>query len=405
MLDKDLGETRLQVNAVFRSTYMREIVGRMHRFSQEGEKDRFLLPLVLVIGLKLLVASAVYALATHGGTAFSTFWVHEWGIRDSPGLALLFHGWDSAWYMRVAREGYSYPAYAFLPAYPFLIRMVNLLVEDWVTSSFAVSFFLGVVAVPMFQLLMEDHMSRRRAMVVTLLFATFPPVFFFTSIAYTESLFTVAILGTWLFCLRKHWMLSSIFSVIATLTKVYGFIVCLPLAIRLLDEKRRKEAFLTVLIPSAAFLGWNYYLFTLSGDLMAFWSSQRNWQEGWPFGINSLVRSAAISVVNASHGSALIQERLLVIAVWIVVVSLVGIPVVASVYVDREFGLYGVLLFLFLASFGNVWSFGRLLPFVLPAWLTVRTSRRFAMVLPILIFAVVSGVVWYQFVILGSWMG
>ena len=200
-------------------------------------------------------------------------------------------------------------------------------------------------------------------------------------------------------------MLSSIFSVIATLTKVYGFIVCLPLAIRLLDEKRRKEAFLTVLIPSAAFLGWNYYLFTLSGDLMVFWSSQRNWQEGWPFGINSLVRSAVISVVNASHGSALIQERLLVIAVWIVVVSLVGIPVVASVYVDREFGLYGVLLFLFFASFGSVWSFGRFLPFVLPAWLTVRTSRRFAMVLPILMFAVVSGVVWYQFVILGSWMG
>jgi len=384
---------------------IRKIAARMRMFLLTTGKSRFLLPLTLVIGLKLLVASAVYTLATQGGATFSTFWVHEWGIQYRPNWPLLFHGWDSAWYMRVAREGYSYPAYAFLPAYPFLIRIVNLLTGEWIASSFVVSFFLGLDAVPMFQLLMEDYMSKSRAMIATLLFAMFPPVFFFTSIAYTESLFAVAILGTWLFCLRKRWLLSAAFAVIATLTKVYGLMVSLPLAMHLLKEKRRKEAFLALLIPAVAFLGWNYYMFTLSGDLMAFWSSQNHWQGGWPFGITSIVRSAVVSVVSASHGSSLIQERLLVITLWIVVVSLIGIPVVASVDVDREFGVYGVLLFLFLASFGNVWSFGRFLPFILPAWLTVRTDRRLATVLSILAFPVVSLVIWYQFVILGSWIG
>jgi len=129
--------------------------------------------------------------------------VDEWGISklDWP---LLFHGWDSAWYIKIAKTGYSYPAYAFLPAYPFMIRIAYLLIGDWILSSFIVSFLLGVAAVPMFQLLAENYMSKDQAAIVTLVFALFPPVFFFTSIAYTESLFLVATIGTWLFLFKEE---------------------------------------------------------------------------------------------------------------------------------------------------------------------------------------------------------
>jgi len=373
------------------------------QFSKEG-KTRLLGPLSVVLATKLLIAWIVYLLATRSGAQFHTFWVDEWGI-SKPEWPLLFHGWDSAWYIRIAKTGYSYPAYAFLPAHPFMIRMAYLLIGDWILSSFIVSFLLGVAAVPMFQLLAENYMSKDQAAIVTLLFALFPPVFFFTSVAYTESLFLVAIIGTWFFCLRKQWFLSTVLATVATLTKIYGFMIVLPLALRLVREGRKRAAFLAVFVTLTMLLGWGYYLFNVSGDLAAFWSSQNHWREGWPFGIYSVVRAVAESVLNPSGTSYVALSQILIMILWIAVIALAGIPVVKSMEIDEEFGLYGTMLLIFLAAFGNVWSFGRFLPFVLPAWLTVRKARRARLAAAIVMFPMVSLTVWYQFVILGVWVG
>lgn len=303
--------------------------------------------------------------------------------------------------MRIAQMGYSYPAYAFMPAYPFMIRIANLLTGEWLVSSFIVSFLLGIAAVPMFQLLAEEYMNKSQALTATLLFFFFPSVFFTTSIAYSESLFAVAIIGSWLFCLRKNWVLSTAFAVMATLSRVYGLLIALPLVLRLLRGERRKAAFLVMFISLVTFLGWNYYLFNLTGDWMALWSSQNHWREGWLFGINSIVRSAMELVVSGGKLSPIAPLRIPVVLLWLVMIAFVGIPVVASIDIDRDFGLYGTLLFLFIISFGNVWSFGRFVSFIVPAWLTVRANGRFAATVVVFAFLVSSVAVWYQFVILG----
>jgi len=364
-----------------------------------------LFPVGLVLGLKLLVAWGVYALATQGNSSFATFWMSEWGIRPNPDWPFLFHGWDSAWYMRIAKTGYSYPAYAFFPAYPLLIRAVSGATGEYLISSFAVSFVLGLIAIPLFQLLAEHYVTREEGVTMTLLFALFPPVFFFTSVAYTESLFTVAILGTWVLCLRKRYLPATVFAAIATLTKVYGLLIALPLATRLFDEKKRSMAFLALFVPSMTFVVWNGYLFSLTGDWTAYWSSQNHWREGWPLGINSIVRFLLELMSKTSGGTPVATQAAYVITTWLLIIVLFGALAVAAIDVDRDFGTYGAVLFLFIVTFGNVWSFSRFLPFILPVWLNARVKSKFIMLIAILVFPIISLVMWHQFVVLGVWFG
>lgn len=370
----------------------------------ENGKKRFLLPLSLVTGLKLLVAYGVYALAIQGGEAFATFWMGEWGAKPQPDWPFLFHGWDSAWYIRIAKTGYSYPAYAFFPAYPLLIRAGSALTGEYWASSLIVSFSLGTLAVPMFQVLAEHYVGRREAAVSTLLFGLFPPTFFFTSIAYTESLFAVTILGTWILCLRKRYLSSTVLAAIAAVTKVYGVLIALPLAMSTFDQHDRKNVLLALLVPSATILAWSSYLFNLTGDWMAYWSSQDYWKKGWPFGINSTVRFIVESTGTRERGVVGL-EKMCVIIILLFIVVLFGVLVVASLDVDKDFGTYATLLFLFLTTFGNVWSFFRFFPFIMPVWITLKTKSVLVPIAAILVFPVISLVIWYRFVVLGIWLG
>lgn len=135
---------------------------------------RFLIPCSLVLISKLFVAWTVYFVATMDGRQFATFWMKEWGIQPVPDWPLLFHGWDSAWYIRIAKTGYSYPAYAFFPAYPCLIRLGSLITGEYFIASFTISFVLGILAVPMFQAVAEHYMCGSEAAVSALFFALSP---------------------------------------------------------------------------------------------------------------------------------------------------------------------------------------------------------------------------------------
>jgi len=87
------------------------------------------------------------------------------------------------------------------------------------------------------------------------------------------------------------------------------------------------------------------------------------------------------------------------------IVVLFGVLVVASLDVDKDFGTYATLLFLFLTMFGNVWSFFRFFPFIMPVWLTLKTKSVYFPIAAILVFPVISFVIWYRFVVLGIWLG
>jgi len=390
---------------MFGNVSLEKVFRRLSSHVFDERKIRFVVPCSVVLGLKLLAGWAVYTLATRGNIAFATFWMKEWGIQPKPDWPFLFHGWDSAWYIRIAKTGYSYPAYAFFPAYPFLIRVASGLTGEYFISSFTVSFALGVLAVPMFQFLAEHYMSKNEAVVATLLFALFPPIFLFTTVAYTESLFTVAVIGAWIFCLRKRYFSATVSATIATATKVYGLLICLPLVLHLLREKKMRDALIATIVPSITFAGWNAYLFNLTGDLGAYNSSQNYWQKGWPFGINSVLRFIVESKLRFSQYAPPDLHPILVVTIWLLILSFFGVLVVASLDVDIDFGTYATVLFLFLVTFGTVWSFLRFLPFILPIWLIARTKNWLILMVAIIIFPIVSLVIWYRFVVLGVWFG
>ena len=217
-------------------------------------KARFILPVLAVVSLKILGSFFLYHRLSILGSFF-TPWMEAWGSLGPPQVWLyLFNAQDSGFYVALARSWYAYPMYVFFPAYPVLCMAVGAVTGDIWLSAFMVSFVLGSAAIPLFQAVAEQYMSRSEAAASTLLAATFPYVFVFTTISYTESLFLFSILATWYFYLKGRLTWSVLAATLATLTKTYGVTIVIPIAVGLLATRRIRQLPMLA-IPVSALLG------------------------------------------------------------------------------------------------------------------------------------------------------
>src|SRR5262249_28508689 len=69
----------------------------------------------------------------------------------------------------------------------------------------------------------------------------FPTSFFFAAF-YSESLFLLAAAGVFWASDRKHWLLAGFCAAVAALTRFNGFLLALPLAWRLWEERQTTPA-------------------------------------------------------------------------------------------------------------------------------------------------------------------
>ena len=84
-----------------------------------------------------------------------------------------------------------------------MIKAFTYVLGDvWVASSL-VSIIVGLAWVPVFQKLAEQYLPEHDALEATILAATFPYVFLFTTVAYTEGLFTLTTVAAWFLHLKK----------------------------------------------------------------------------------------------------------------------------------------------------------------------------------------------------------
>jgi len=199
--------------------------------------------------------------------------------------------WDSGWYKRIAERGYfiegSQSDVAFFPAFPYLSRYLGYIVGSHFLAGFLISNFstlFGIFFMYLIALSMTDEERARRSVILLLLF----PASFFLSAYYTEGLFLLAITGSTYFFFRRNFLISSLFGMLAMLTRSTGIILFISFAIYLgyriykKQERFSPDMLFLLLIPSGLliFMGMLWYQVS---DPFAFSKYQAGWGRHFVF--------------------------------------------------------------------------------------------------------------------------
>ena len=305
----------------------------------------------------------------------------------------LFCGWDTEFYIGLARNWYFQPLYAFFPGYPGLIRGLNFLLGDYWLSAVVISISLGVLSLPVFQRLAEYYMTKTEALYATLVFGFFPYVFLFTTVAYSESLFIFLTLSSWLLYKHDRPLLSCLACAGVSLTKMYGIVVALPIFLDLI-AKRRFRAISFLGLPAIAFAGWLFYCYQRTGDWLAPVTAQARWAETYGMAFGWLQQNLW-PPLRISSSEDLIRLG------FILAFSLL---VASSWHVDWKLGSYSLVMLVLLLCFGTVASLPRFLSFIFPVWLVTRLRNPIPVIALLILFSLADLRLWYQFIVIKAFI-
>lgn len=155
--------------------------------------------------------------------------------------------WDAHNYHRIAQGGYTfhteggeYTTLAFFPLYPWLIRVLNIFINNYIASGVLLSALLysGACAY-MYKLLALDY-NKQTAIRTIVYISVFPHALFF-GVMMNESMLFITSAAT-LYYIRKHkWHLVGIFGALAALSRMAGLLLAFPAAIEWLEEYKILE--------------------------------------------------------------------------------------------------------------------------------------------------------------------
>lgn len=190
----------------------------------------------------------------------------------------IWHRWDAVHYRKLAEVGYSAtgemrPLMVFYPLFPWLIRFLTYLTDNYVLSIFLISTVASVVAAVLFYNLVSLDYPRKTAMHAVWFLFIFPTSYFL-HIGYTESLFLALAIGCIYAARTGNWMLVGIIGALACMTRANGLVLVPALAVEIAHQywltRRLDLRWLWVaLVP----LGFGVYLAinaSAAGDAFAF---------------------------------------------------------------------------------------------------------------------------------------
>lgn len=197
----------------------------------------------------------------------------------STPLPSLFNPWlnfDGINYLKIVKDGYDLENVVFFPLFPVAVRLVSI--DNFVNPiivGLSINFVLAVASIYALYLLVKRDMPEHVAFRSVILFLTFPTSFFIFAF-YTESIFLIITLLFFIVLSKKQLFLSSVLVVIASLAKIFGVSLFVPLlyeAIKLYksNHKFSKDIFIA---PLGLFI-WIFYIYTKYGDPLLIIKGQR----------------------------------------------------------------------------------------------------------------------------------
>jgi hypothetical protein len=355
-------------------------------------------PLVLFAGTRVFQLLFIAWLAPAGG----------------PSVWSRLLAWDGDWFVRVATQGYphgySYDAadrmvgngLAFFPAYPLLIRGLWRLGIPADTAALIVSWVAGLLAAALLFLLGTALADRRVGLALVVLFAA-QPMSVVLSMAYSESLFSLLVIGMFYAAYRRAFLVAGLLGLGAGLTRPTGLAAAAGLAVaavlairaRAVPPWRAVAGALLALAGVPAYLLWVAHRV---GDLDAWFTIQTaGWGTTFDWG-----RSTWNFLYTAFHqGNGWVQVSVAYILVAAIVASVLAVrrtwpPIV----------VYGLLaLVLVVGQAGYYHSKPRLLLPVLltiiPAGYLAARSRPRAATLGLIAYAAFG--LWYGAYMITVW--
>ncbi|MEK7595052.1 MAG: mannosyltransferase family protein [Patescibacteria group bacterium] len=219
---------------------------------------------------KLLIIYAFYVI----GITLIPFLLGSVGLMSTPirtfkelFFAVWGYGWDGMHYIEIAQRGYKFPNQAFFPLYPLLLKTLNFILP--LTLSYRVNLLLLPAFLFCSIKLMDqysfDYKQKLKAVIVFLLF----PSSFILQSNYTETLFILLSILTFLFLFKEKFLYASLFSALATATRFNGIILSLIIVYSFTKHhraqlKRVTTFFKTLLLFSISNLGLIIYLLYLN---------------------------------------------------------------------------------------------------------------------------------------------
>ncbi len=220
--------------------------------------------------------------------------------------------WDSGWYHRIARDGYSYvegrqSSVVFFPLYPLLMRAAGGAVGSVYLAGILVTVAAGVASAALFFTWVRDRLSPAAATASLLLFVLYPYAFFLFGAVYADAVFIAAVIGAFVLLERDHPWLAGLVGAAATASRPMGAVLVVGLAVRAWDRRREVAAGAGptgvgaevsaakgvtvrpwwrdagVLASAGGVAAFAVYLWVRFGDPLAFLTGQEAWgqQAGW----------------------------------------------------------------------------------------------------------------------------
>jgi hypothetical protein len=248
-----------------------------------------------------LVAIAALFLVTRGALVLIAIFIensiplgyHGPSYATGPLLASLT-GSDSVYLLGIAAEGYHaepvhlvFRDWAFFPLYPLVTRAFSILtLGDIAVAGVLVANLAFVAALCVLYRLSIIHLDHGRA-VRSLAFVALAPGAVAFAMAYTDSLFLLLAAGAFLAAEQRRWALMAGLYGLATLTRLQGILLGIPLAIVIAESSGgwrsaagwRSPRLLWLAAGPAAFAAFAAYLGGAFGDPLGMFTAQRAWSE------------------------------------------------------------------------------------------------------------------------------
>jgi hypothetical protein len=215
----------------------------------------------------------------------------DWRVPTDHPIVDLFIRWDAHWYLEIVREGYAFDpsdqsSVAFFPLYPLLARAVAAilgLAGSELGRAFALlivsnaALVAGAIVLHRFVRELYGRAAAARAVLLVLVF----PTTLFLSAGYAESLFLALSVASLHEAWHGRWWTAGLFGAGVALTRPFGVLIAIPLAIEWFMANRgrgflRADA-ISVALPVAGLGAYAAFLGLAFGDPLAFVHVQTEW--------------------------------------------------------------------------------------------------------------------------------
>lgn len=225
--------------------------------------------------------------------ALAGAWAGAARAGDVPGFRETWDQWDVQLFWKVARWGYfgdeagHYPDVALeavFPGMPLLLRVVHVVIRDWVIAGLVISFVAGIVTCACLWWLAADELGPEggRRAVLYLVLAPYA-VFFFAG--YSEMAWLAFATSAWVAGRRGRWQYAGLLGIGAGLIRVTGVLLAVGLVVEYFTAGRARRGGRWVgpdvawlALPFAATASYVIWLHGKTGDWRAYQHAQ---ERGW----------------------------------------------------------------------------------------------------------------------------